>query len=207
MKKVNYFATFTTASLLSLALSTSCTQPSDQTTNLTTEDTEQASSTIPTNENKTQASPTAASKEGNTQASATAPNSEAANQGVFYEEGGIAIRGTDPVAYFQQGKPVQGNPQYTYQWGNTTWQFSSVENRDLFARNPEKYAPQYGGFCAWAVSQNYTAGTDPNAWKIVDDKLYLNATKGVQRTWEKDIPGNITRANQNWPAILNNLEP
>ncbi|MGQ4646204.1 YHS domain-containing (seleno)protein [Lyngbya aestuarii] len=204
--KVNYFATLTTASLLSLALTAGCTQSSTQTTNPTTENTEQASSTIPNQENKTQASPTAASNESNTKANTTAANPEAGNQGVFYEEGGIAIRGTDPVAYFQQGKPVQGKPQYTYQWANITWQFSSTQNRDLFASNPEKYAPQYGGFCAWAVSQNYTAGTDPNAWTIVNDKLYLNATKGVQSTWEKDIPGNIARANQNWPGILNNLK-
>jgi YHS domain-containing protein len=115
---------------------------------------------------------------------------------------GIAIRGTDPVAYFRSGKPVAGSSQWTHVWQGATWQFSSQEHRDLFVANPEQFAPQYGGFCAWAVSQGYTAPIDPNAWKIVDGKLYLNFSKGVQRTWEKDIPGNITKANANWPGVL-----
>ena len=118
-------------------------------------------------------------------------------------ENGVAIKGTDPVAYFQQGKAIKGNKQYSYEWGNATWQFSSAANRDLFAKNPEKYVPQYGGFCAWAVSQGYTAPIDPNAWKIVDGKLYLNFNKSIQRTWERDIPGNIAKADRNWPGILN----
>ena len=121
----------------------------------------------------------------------------------FYQENGIAIGGTDPVAYFRQGKAVGGSPQITHRWGNATWQFSSEANRDLFAQNPERYAPQYGGYCAWAVSQGYTAATDPNAWKIVNRKLYLNYNRRVQRSWERDIPGHIARANRNWPEVLN----
>ena len=74
---------------------------------------------------------------------------------------------------------------------------------DLFAADPEKYAPQYGGYCAWAVSQGYTASTDPEAWKIVDGKLYLNYSKSVQQTWEQDIPGNIAAGDGNWPKVLN----
>ena len=124
---------------------------------------------------------------------------------VFYTEKGIAIKGTDPVAYFQKGKAVKGNPQFNYQWGKAIWHFHSAENRDLFASNPEQYAPQYGGFCAWAVSQNYTAPTDPNAWKIVDGKLYLNANKSIQKRWEKDLAGYIDKANHYWPSILENL--
>ena len=127
------------------------------------------------------------------------------NSLVFYTEKGIAIKGTDPVGYFKEGKPVQGNPQFSYEWANATWYFSSAENRDLFASNPEQYAPQYGGFCAWAVSQQYTASTDPNAWKIVDGKLYLNANKSIQKKWEKDIPEYIEKANQYWPSILADL--
>ena len=82
------------------------------------------------------------------------------------------------------------------------WHFASAENRDRFAASPERYAPQYGGYCAWAVSQGYTASGDPLQWKIVDDKLYLNYDSEVQKKWLKDIPGLITKANQNWPAVL-----
>ncbi len=120
-----------------------------------------------------------------------------------YSENGIAIKGTDPVGYFKQGKVVKGSDRFSYQWNNTTWHFASAENRDLFASNPQKYAPQYGGYCAWAVSQGYTAPIDPDAWKIVDGKLYLNYNKSIQRTWERDIPGNIAKADRNWPGVLN----
>ncbi|MGD1949590.1 MAG: YHS domain-containing (seleno)protein [Leptolyngbyaceae cyanobacterium] len=120
----------------------------------------------------------------------------------FTDGAGLAIRGTDPVAYFTDGGPVAGSSEFTYTWNNATWQFASAENRDLFVANPAQYAPQYGGYCAWAVSQGYTAAIDPNAWKIVDGKLYLNFNTGVQRRWERDIPGNITRANANWPEVL-----
>ena len=120
----------------------------------------------------------------------------------FVDGQGLAIRGTDPVAYFTEGGPVAGSSEFTYTWGNATWQFASAENRDLFAANPEQYAPQYGGFCAWAVSQGYTASIDPDAWRIVDGKLYLNFSRGVQRRWERDIPGNINQADANWPGVL-----
>ncbi|MGK7877041.1 MAG: YHS domain-containing (seleno)protein [Xenococcaceae cyanobacterium] len=139
-----------------------------------------------------------------TQTDAANSNASKSTQVRVYTENDIAIKGTDPVAYFRESKPVQGSDQFTYQWMNATWKFASAENRDLFASNPEKYAPQYGGFCAWAVSQGYTAPIDPNAWKIVNGKLYLNFNKSVQRTWEKDIPGNIAKADQNWPGVLNN---
>ncbi len=120
----------------------------------------------------------------------------------FVDGNGLAIRGTDPVAYFTQGGPVAGRAEFTHTWNNATWQFASAENRDLFAANPEQYAPQYGGYCAWAVSQGYTAAIDPSAWRIVDGKLYLNFNRGVQRRWERDIPGNISKANANWPGVL-----
>ena len=120
----------------------------------------------------------------------------------FVDNKGLAIRGTDPVAYFTQGSPVAGKPEFAHNWSGATWLFANEEHRDLFAANPEQYAPQYGGFCAWAVSQGYTASIDPQAWKIVDGKLYLNYNKGIQRRWEKDIPGNIKKANSNWPKVL-----
>lgn len=120
----------------------------------------------------------------------------------FVDGSGLAIRGTDPVAYFTDGAPVAGSAEFSHTWNNATWQFASAENRDLFVANPEQYAPQYGGFCAWAVSQGYTASIDPNAWRIVDGKLYLNYSKGVQRSWERDIPSNISKADANWPGVL-----
>ena len=116
-----------------------------------------------------------------------------------------AIKGTDPVAYFslEPGQDaVRGSDKYTYDWNGVTWKFASAENRDKFAANPEQYAPQYGGYCAFAVSHNFTKPTDPDAWRIVDNKLYLNLSKGVQKKWVKDIPGNIARADNNWPAVL-----
>jgi len=112
-----------------------------------------------------------------------------------------AIRGTDPVAYFTEGKPVEGSRRFTHEWRGATWHFASAENRDAFEANPERYAPQYGGYCAWAVSRGYTASTDPKAWRIVDGRLYLNYSKSVQRRWEEDVPGNIAKADGNWPGL------
>lgn len=113
-----------------------------------------------------------------------------------------AVGGYDPVAYFTDGKPVAGKSEFTHQWKGVTWRFATEKNRDLFKAKPETYAPQYGGYCAWAVSQGYTAKGDPNHWKIVDGKLFLNYDASVQRNWEKDIPGHVTNANRNWPKVL-----
>lgn len=134
---------------------------------------------------------------------AAAPIAAAAKDAVYQSFFGAAIDGTDPVAYFTMGKPVEGSSEFAHEWNGATFHFSSAENRDLFAADPEKYAPQYGGYCAWAVSQGYTASTDPEAWKIVDGKLYLNYSKSVQQTWEQDIPGNIAAGDGNWPKVLN----
>lgn len=113
-----------------------------------------------------------------------------------------AVGGYDAVAYFTEQRPVKGDKRFVQQWQGAEWRFVSAENRDRFAAAPERYAPQYGGYCAWAVSQGYTASGDPQFWKIVDDRLYLNYDADVQRKWEKDIPGFIARGNQNWPAVL-----
>ena len=114
----------------------------------------------------------------------------------------LAIHGTAPVAYFTEGKPVAGNDTVTHDYMGVTWRFSSEENRDLFAADPVAYAPQYGGYCAYAVSQGYTASTVPEAWSIVDDKLYLNFSTSVRRRWERDIPAHIMAAAANWPSVL-----
>ena len=118
-----------------------------------------------------------------------------------YKDGGLAIRGYDPVAYFTQQKPVKGSPQFSYAWMGATWLFSSAMNRDQFAVDPARYAPQYGGYCSYAVSKGHTASIDPEAWRIVDGKLYLNYSKGVQKTWAEDVSGNIQKADQNWPDL------
>ena len=134
---------------------------------------------------------------------AAAPIAASAKEAVYQSFFGTAIDGTDPVAYFTEGKPVEGSSDHKFEWNGATWLFASAENLATFQANPEKYAPQYGGYCAWAVSQGYTASTDPEAWKIVDGKLYLNYSKSVQSTWEEDIPGNIAAGDQNWPSVLN----
>ena len=113
-----------------------------------------------------------------------------------------AIRGYDTVAYFTESKPVKGSKDYVVEWNGSRWYFASAANRDRFKASPEKYAPQYGGYCAWAVANGYTASTDPAAWRIVNGKLYLNYSLGVQENWSKDIPGNIARADKNWPRVL-----
>ena len=116
--------------------------------------------------------------------------------------GDAAISGYDPVAYFTAGKPTKGSDQFTATWNGTVFRFASAENRDTFQAAPEKYAPQYGGYCAWAVSQGYTATIDPRAWKVVDGKLYLNYSKGIQRRWERDEANLIVTADKNWPGIV-----
>jgi len=126
--------------------------------------------------------------------------------GKIYSSGGKAIEGYDPVAYFTDSKPVKGNSATAYEWKGTTWQFANAANRDAFIAMPEKYAPQYGGHCAWAVSQGYTAGTDPDAWKIVDGKLYLNYSKSIQRRWLSGGTAKLISAgDKNWPELEKGL--
>lgn len=115
--------------------------------------------------------------------------------------GDLAVDGYDAVAYFTDGKPVEGKKEHSYEWKGATWRFASAAHRELFAAAPEKYAPQFGGYCAWAVSQGYTADADPESWKIVDGKLYLNYNKKVQAQWEQDIAGLIVKAESNWPQL------
>ena len=124
---------------------------------------------------------------------------------VIFVRRGLALGGTDPVAYFTMEKPIRGSKDHTTEWKDATWQFASAQNRQAFMDDPTAFAPQYGGYCAWAVSQNYTASTDPDAWRIVDGKLYLNYSKKVQRTWEGDVAGNIAKGDANWPGLFNDL--
>lgn len=127
---------------------------------------------------------------------------ELATAPVFATDG-VAIRGTDPVAYFTERRPVAGDPAHAHDWRGAVWHFASAENRDRFAADPERYAPQYGGFCAWAVAEKGKLySTLPGNWSIVDGKLYLNFNDEIQARWETDIAGFIMDADRRWPEIL-----
>ncbi len=109
-----------------------------------------------------------------------------------------AIRGYDPVAYFNQAQPVKGQRDITFEYQGATWYFANTANRDLFVGDPEKYSPQYGGYCAYGLSKDYLVPTDPQAWEIHQGKLYLNHSVPVLQTWRKDIPGYLTKSEANW---------
>lgn len=119
---------------------------------------------------------------------------------VFITKAG-AIGGYDPVAYFTESKPVKGTAALKYNWQGADWHFASRQNLDAFKADPEKYAPQYGGYCAYGTSQGYKAPTEPDAWTLVNDKLYLNYNQKVKETWSKDQAGYIKKADANWPAV------
>lgn len=123
--------------------------------------------------------------------------------GLFsFKASGVAIRGADTVAYFTEAKAVMGTDEYTTEWQGATWKFSSQENLDLFVAAPEKYAPQYGGYCAYGVAQNYLVKIEPENWTIVEGKLYLNYSDSVQNKWNKDIDGFIAEANAKFKDLL-----
>ena len=119
-----------------------------------------------------------------------------------FQSGGIAINGTDPVAYFTMSKPVPGSSEFSFNHDNATWHFASAESRDTFAADPATYAPVFGGYCAYAASLGYRANTVPEAWTIFEDRLYLNANLRARELWLQDVPGNIAKGLANWPAIL-----
>jgi YHS domain-containing protein len=114
----------------------------------------------------------------------------------------LALQGYDTVAYFTVGEPTKGSADFSTTYNGAEFRFASEENLNLFLGNPEQYAPQYGGYCAWAVAQGKTAKGDARRWAIVDDKLYLNYNKGIQKKWDKNRSGFITDANSHWPTVL-----
>lgn len=120
---------------------------------------------------------------------------------VFTDDTGYAIRGYDPVAYHADGQAVEGSEEFEAVWNGAKWLFASEEHREAFLADPERYAPQYGGYCAWAVSRGDLAPIDPEAWKIVDGKLYLNYSPRIQRKWEKDVARHIEEADRRWPEL------
>jgi YHS domain-containing protein len=116
--------------------------------------------------------------------------------------GNVAVGGYDTVAYFTDKKPVQGDAKFSTSYQGTEWRFATAAHRDAFVADPARYAPQYGGYCAWAVAQGNTASADPMRWRIVNDKLYLNYDADVQKKWDASIPEFIQQANNNWPSVL-----
>jgi YHS domain-containing protein len=125
----------------------------------------------------------------------------AQNHAIF-QKNGVALDGFDPVAYFTDGKPLKGSSNLAYQWQDIQWHFGTQAHLEAFKANPEKYAPQFGGFCAYGVSEDHKSPTDPDAWTIVEGKLYLNYSPKVKSLWTKDIPGRLEKANKLWPALI-----
>ena len=122
--------------------------------------------------------------------------------GEFFEKDGLAIRGYDPVAYFTAGKAAKGSPDYSTSYKGSVFRFESAANREAFKADPVRYAPQYGGFCAFGLAGGYKAAIDPNAFKVVEGKLYLNYNAKVQSQWNADIPGYVRKADANWPGVM-----
>ena len=131
-------------------------------------------------------------------------NSAMAGSPVVNPEGDAAVQGYDVMAYWNKGEPEKGNPEISFEYDGASWHFVSVENRDKFAAEPEKYAPQYGGYCAYAAAKGSVVSIDVNAWSIHDDKLYLNYNRAVSAIWSLDKAGYIVKADANWPKILEN---
>ena len=114
-----------------------------------------------------------------------------------------AIQGYDPVAYFKLAMPVSGRPEFNYKWKNALWFFSSQQNLDDFKKNPEQYAPQFGGYCAYGMAAGHKVHASPDAWNVIDGKLYLNYNKSVQKLWNEDRRSNIEKAVKNWSNVNN----
>ena len=115
---------------------------------------------------------------------------------------GLAAGGYDVTAYFTQGQPVAGSAAHQTRYKGATWRFASAANLERFMADPAAYAPQFGGYCAWAVSQGYIAPGDPKYWKVVGGKLYLNFNARAKELWEADQADAIVRGHANWPAVL-----
>lgn len=120
--------------------------------------------------------------------------------------GGSALQGYDAMAYFTDGMPVEGSDAFTHRWRSTTWKFASAEHRDAFKADPERYAPAFGGYCAYAVSRGTTADGDPRQWAIVDGRLYVNNNGFAMQLWNNDRSGNIKAGHVNWRLIPKQVE-
>ena len=118
------------------------------------------------------------------------------------KKAGVALGGYDAVAYFADKVPTPGKADFKLNWKDVDWYFASADNMKLFEASPEKYAPQYGGYCAYAAAKGSVAAGDPEAWSVVDGKLYINLSPAVQKLWQSDIPGYILKADKNWPNLI-----
>jgi YHS domain-containing protein len=116
---------------------------------------------------------------------------------------GVAAGGHDVVAYFTQGRPTRGNAQIAWNWNGATWRFASAANREAFMADPARYAPAYGGHCAWAAAQGYKAKGDPANWRIVEGRLFLNYDDRIQALWERNIASFVMEADRRWPGLRN----
>ncbi|MEM7509010.1 MAG: YHS domain-containing (seleno)protein [Pseudomonadota bacterium] len=121
---------------------------------------------------------------------------------VFADFKGLALKGYDSVAYHTERRAVKGDPAFEVEWKGAKWHFASAENRDQFAADPERWAPQYGGYCAWAITRGRVVGIDPTIFRIVDDKLYLNLNMKVHKDWLAEMPQMIARGDEQWPEVL-----
>ena len=113
----------------------------------------------------------------------------------------LAIKGYDPVGYFTEGRPTMGSSAFEYVWDGVRWQFASAANRDQFRTDPDRYAPRYDGYCALGVALGMKAEVDPQAWTIVDGKLYLNFDQQSRDKWRQNIVANIEQADSKWPSL------
>ena len=127
-------------------------------------------------------------------------------QNTYFNKNGVAIEGYDAVAYFTDNAALKGSTEYTHEWKGVTWQFKNESNRDKFKASPEKYAPQFAGYCAYGVSENHKAPTLPEAFTIVDNKLYLNYNMDVLKMWRKDTKGRIEKGETNWQTLKDKKE-
>jgi YHS domain-containing protein len=118
---------------------------------------------------------------------------------------GVALRGHDPVSYFAAGKPATGSAAHQSTFDGATYQFASADNKATFDKDPAKYAPQYGGFCAYAAANGYKADADPKAWSIVDGRLFVNYNAAVAKTWQGSSAKFIRDADAKWPALKSAL--
>ena len=125
----------------------------------------------------------------------------AASAGLNVDAQGVAIHGYDPVAYFTDGKAVKGSAKFSHKSGDAIYHFASAKHRDQFAKEPAKYTPQFGGYCAMGTTMGKKLDADPQVWKIVDGKLYLNLDKDVQKMWLSDVTDHIKQADEKWAEI------
>jgi len=128
-----------------------------------------------------------------------------AQKSAIFIKNGKALNGYDPVAFFTENKPTLGNELFTYQWQQAIWQFSTKENKDSFVSNPNKYAPKYGGYCAYGAADGsgHKAPTDINTWTVLNNQLYFNYSLKVKEIWLKKQEEFIIKADNNWDGIKN----